>query len=147
MEAEASTKTVAPTSGAVGDAWAIVGQARGGYAIGDSGLEAFAQLGTELDVATQHQLDRGQRMVELLKQPQYQPYTVNEQVVSIFAGTRGLLDDVAVADVARFEAALLKHVRDEHPEILEELDKSRDLGDALAEKLAKLIRDFKTQWK
>jgi F-type H+/Na+-transporting ATPase subunit alpha len=108
-------------------------------------LEAFAQLGTELDPATQRQLDRGQRMVELLKQPQYQPYTVNEQIVSIFAGTRGFLDDVPVREVLRFEAALLKHVRDEHPEILDELERTKDLSNDLADKLGQVIRDFKTQ--
>ncbi|HEX9943939.1 MAG TPA: F0F1 ATP synthase subunit alpha [Thermoanaerobaculia bacterium] len=107
-------------------------------------LEAFAQLGTELDAATQHQLDRGQRMVELLKQPQYQPYNVNEQVLSIFAGTRGFLDDVPVREVARFEAALLKHFRDEHPEVLDELESARDLPEALAEQISRVIRDFKT---
>jgi F-type H+-transporting ATPase subunit alpha len=107
-------------------------------------LEAFAQLGTELDAATQRQLDRGQRMVELLKQPQYQPYNVNEQVVSIFAGTRGFLDDVPVREVARFEAALLKHFRDEYPEILDELESKRDLPEPLAERISQVIRDFKT---
>ena len=64
-------------------------------------LEAFAQLGTELDTATQRQLDRGKRMVELLKQPQYQPYETFEQVVSIFAGTQGFLDDLPVTEVLR----------------------------------------------
>ncbi|HSK75842.1 MAG TPA: F0F1 ATP synthase subunit alpha, partial [Thermoanaerobaculia bacterium] len=107
-------------------------------------LEAFAQLGTELDPATQRQLDRGQRMVELLKQPQYQPYNVNEQVISIFAGTRGFLDDVPVREVLAFEAAMLKHFRDEYPEILDELDRTRDIPDALAEKIGQVIRDFKT---
>ena len=108
-------------------------------------LEAFAQLGTELDAATQRQLDRGQRMVELLKQPQYQPYSVNEEILSIFAGTRGFLDDVPVRDVARFEVAMIKHFRDEHPEIIEELDRTKDLSNDLAEKIGKIIRDFKTQ--
>jgi F-type H+-transporting ATPase subunit alpha len=108
-------------------------------------LEAFAQLGTELDAATQRQLDRGQRMVELLKQPQYQPYNVNEQVISIFAGTRGFLDDVPVRDVARFEAAMLKYFRDQHPEILDELDRTRDLSNELADKIGQVIRDFKSQ--
>ena len=107
-------------------------------------LEAFAQLGTELDTATQRQLDRGQRMVELLKQPQYRPYNVNEQVISIFAGTRGFLDDVPVREVLAFEAAMLKHFRDEYPEILDELDRSRDIPDAVAEKIGQVIRDFKT---
>jgi F-type H+/Na+-transporting ATPase subunit alpha len=108
-------------------------------------LEAFAQLGTELDPATQRQLDRGQRMVELLKQPQYQPYHVNEQIISIFAGTRGFLDDVPVREVLRFEAALIKHVRDEHPEILDELERTKDLSNDLADKIGQVIRDFKTQ--
>ncbi|MEA2599489.1 MAG: F-type H+/Na+-transporting ATPase subunit alpha [Acidobacteriota bacterium] len=110
-------------------------------------LEAFAQLGTELDTATQRQLDRGQRMVELLKQPQYKPYNVNEEVLSIFAGTRGFLDDVPVRDVARFEQALLKHFSDEHPEIIEELDRTKDLPNDLADRIGQVIRDFKTQWK
>ncbi|HEY0781236.1 MAG TPA: F0F1 ATP synthase subunit alpha [Thermoanaerobaculia bacterium] len=110
-------------------------------------LEAFAQLGTELDAATQRQLDRGQRMVELLKQPQYRPFNVNEEVLSIFAGVNGFLDDLPVRHVAKFEAALLKHVADEHPEIVDELNKSGDLPKELAEKVSKIVRDFKTQWK
>jgi F-type H+-transporting ATPase subunit alpha len=107
-------------------------------------LEAFAQLGTELDPATQRQLDRGQRMVELLKQPQYRPYHVNEQVISIFAGANGYLDDLPVSEVLKFEAALLDHVRNEHPEIYEELDRTRDLSKELMEKIRTVIRDFKT---
>jgi F-type H+-transporting ATPase subunit alpha len=108
-------------------------------------LEAFAQLGTELDASSQRQLDRGQRMVELLKQPQYQPFNVNEEVLSIFAGTRGFLDDVPVREVARFEAAMLKYFRDQHPEIVDEIDRTKDLSNDLAEKIGKAIRDFKSQ--
>ncbi|HTG34269.1 MAG TPA: F0F1 ATP synthase subunit alpha [Thermoanaerobaculia bacterium] len=108
-------------------------------------LEAFAQLGTELDASSQRQLDRGQRMVELLKQPQYQPFNVNEEVLSIFAGTRGFLDDVPVREVSRFEAAMLKYFRDQHPEIVDELDRTKDLSNDLAEKIGKAIRDFKSQ--
>ena len=110
-------------------------------------LEAFAQLGTELDTATQRQLDRGQRMVELLKQAQYQPYNVNEQIVSIFAGTQGFLDDLPVPRVREFEAALLAHVRNEYPEVLQELDRTGDLSKDLGDKLRQVVRDFKTQWK
>jgi F-type H+-transporting ATPase subunit alpha len=109
-------------------------------------LEAFAQLGTELDAATQRQLDRGQRMVELLKQPQYQPFDVNQQVISIFAGANGFLDDLPVRSVARFEAALLKHVADEHPEILQELERTKVLGDAATAKLGEVISAFKTHF-
>jgi F-type H+-transporting ATPase subunit alpha len=109
-------------------------------------LEAFAQLGTELDAATQKQLDRGQRMVELLKQPQYQPYPVEEQVVSIFAGTQGLVDDVPVEQVAAFEKALLAHVRDEFPELLEAIASSKQISDETAESLKQVITDFKTHY-
>jgi len=107
-------------------------------------LEAFAQLGTELDTATQRQLDRGQRMVELLKQPQYQPYPIEEQIVSIFAGSQGLLDSLPVRRVLAFEGELLKHFRNELPELLEEIRTKRELSDELAGKLRKVIEDFKS---
>jgi F-type H+-transporting ATPase subunit alpha len=110
-------------------------------------LEAFAQLGTELDTATQRQLDRGQRMVELLKQPQYRPYPLAEQVVSIFAGTDGLLDDLAVGEVARFEEVMLLHFRDEHPDVLDEIARTGELQDDLADRIRRVIRDFKTEFK
>jgi F-type H+-transporting ATPase subunit alpha len=109
-------------------------------------LEAFAQLGTELDAATQRQLDRGQRMVELLKQPQYKPYPLAEQVVSIFAGGRGFLDDLPVNQVLPFEEALLGHVRDEFPEVLTEITETGELSDDLAERLSKIIKDYKPQF-
>jgi F-type H+-transporting ATPase subunit alpha len=109
-------------------------------------LEAFAQLGTELDAATQRQLDRGQRMVELLKQPQYRPYDVNDQIVSIFAGSQGFLDDLPVASVRPFEVGLLKHVGDEFPEVLDELKRTGELSDKLAETIRKIVGDFKARW-
>ena len=109
-------------------------------------LEAFAQLGTELDRATQRQLDRGERMVELLKQPQYRPYPVEEQVISIFAGTRGYLDELPVTGVAAFEQALLEHFRGEFPEHLEELRKTGDLSDKLADQLGEVIDNFKSHY-
>jgi F-type H+-transporting ATPase subunit alpha len=110
-------------------------------------LEAFAQLGTDLDTATQRQLDRGRRMVELLKQPQYRPYDVWDQVVSIYAGTQGFLDDLPPNKVEAFEVGLLKHVRDEFPEILEEMAKSGDLTDALAGRLREVVANFKAGFK
>ena len=110
-------------------------------------LEAFAQLGTELDPATQRQLDRGLRMVELLKQPQYRPYPLAEQVVSIYAGTQGFLDELPANQVARFEQALLKHLRDEFPEVLDEINRTGELSDTLAATLRKVVGDFKTHWK
>jgi F-type H+-transporting ATPase subunit alpha len=109
-------------------------------------LEAFAQLGTELDPATQRQLDRGARMVELLKQPQYSPYSFADQIVSIFAGAKGFLDDLPVGQVQSFEADLLKHINDEYPEQTKHLTDTGELPDELQEKLSKVIKDFKTQW-
>ena len=109
-------------------------------------LEAFSQLGTDLDTATQHQLDRGQRMVELLKQPQYTPYNVNDQILSIYAGAQGFLDDLPVNRVLEFEAALLKHFGDEFPEISEELEDTGAMSDNLAEKIKKVITDFKSHY-
>ncbi|MGH9380358.1 MAG: F0F1 ATP synthase subunit alpha [Thermoanaerobaculia bacterium] len=114
-------------------------------------LEAFAQLGTELDAATQRQLDRGRRMVELLKQAQYRPYPVEEQIVSIFAGTQGYLDELSLSQVRPFEQALLAHFRDEFPELLEELRpvdgrEGGTLSDELADKLKKVVADFKTHY-
>ncbi len=110
-------------------------------------LEAFAQLGTELDAATQRQLDRGQRMVELLKQPQYSPFAFNHQLVSIFAGTRGLLDDLPVNQVLEFEAALLRHFEDEFPEQLDEMEKTGVISDKLNEAMTKVITDFKATFR
>ncbi|RMH15552.1 MAG: F0F1 ATP synthase subunit alpha [Acidobacteria bacterium] len=106
-------------------------------------LEAFAQLGTELDAATQKQLDRGARMVELLKQPQYNPYPFAHQLVSIFAGTQGLLDDLEIAQVLPFEAALLRHVGDEFPEIFDQIEETGELSDELSATLRSVIENFK----
>ncbi len=83
-------------------------------------------------------------MVELLKQPQYQPFNVIDQVLSIFAGTNGYLDDVPLNEVLAFEAALLKHFRNEHPEVIDQLESKRDLPNDVAEKVRGIIRDFKT---
>jgi F-type H+-transporting ATPase subunit alpha len=107
-------------------------------------LEAFSQLGTDLDAATQRQLDRGKRIVELLKQPQYQPYETFEQVVSIYAGTQRFLDDLPLPRVAEFARGLLAHVRDEFPEILDNMRKTGDLPDAVATQLKTVIANFKT---
>ncbi|HEX9801171.1 MAG TPA: F0F1 ATP synthase subunit alpha [Thermoanaerobaculia bacterium] len=109
-------------------------------------LEAFAQLGTDLDAATQRQLDRGKRMVELLKQPQFRPYETFEQVAAIFAGTKGVLDELQVADVLPFETEMLKHLRNEFPELLDEMRQSGDLPDALAAKLLEVLTNFKNAW-
>jgi F-type H+-transporting ATPase subunit alpha len=110
-------------------------------------LEAFAQMGTELDPATQKSLDRGRRMVELLKQPQYQPMDVIDQILSIHAGVRGFLDDLPLSRVAEFEAALLKHYRDEYPEVRAELVREQKLTDALDAKFKDIVGKFKTRFR
>ena len=110
-------------------------------------LEAFAQLGTDLDAATQAQLDRGYRMVELLKQPQYKPMSVTEQVLSLFAGTRGHLDDVPVKAVPQWEIDFLQFANDKHSDLIKLLDEAQDLTDEVVEKLEACINDFKSGYK
>jgi F-type H+-transporting ATPase subunit alpha len=105
--------------------------------------EAFAQLGTDLDAATQKQLDRGYRMVELLKQPQYKPYPVQEQIISIFAAGRGYLDDVAVADILDFETAMHEFFRTSHPDLLQEIRERGEMTDDLVAKVKSAIEAFK----
>jgi F-type H+/Na+-transporting ATPase subunit alpha len=106
-------------------------------------LEAFAQLGTELDKATQKQLDRGYRMVELLKQPQYRPMKAIDQVMSIYAGTQGHLDEVPRTDVARWESSFLDFIREQKPEIRAALEKEQKLTPKIEADLQKAIAEFK----
>ncbi len=106
-------------------------------------LEAFAQLGTDLDKATQKQLDRGYRMVELLKQPQYQPLSAVDQVMSIFAGTHGFLDDVPIRDVPRWEAAFLTFIRERKPELRAALEREKKMTDKIESDLTSAIHEFK----
>ena len=109
-------------------------------------LEAFAQLGTDLDASTQAKLDRGKRMVELLKQGQYSPYSYTHQLIAIFAGTRGYLDDVPVNKVLQFEQDLIRHFEDEFPEVLKEADETGGLSGDLADKLGEVIKNFRSHW-
>jgi F-type H+-transporting ATPase subunit alpha len=90
-------------------------------------MAAFAKFGSDLDVATQRMLARGERLTELLKQAQYSPLAVEEQVVSVYAGTRGYLDKIATADVSRFETELLSHMHAQHQDILDEIRTSKDI--------------------
>ena len=105
-------------------------------------LEAFAQFGSELDPATQSTLNRGEKMVATLNQPQYQPWPVEEQVTAIFAGAEGFLDDIPTAQVPRFQDGLREHLRTEQS-VLSEIRESKDLSDELAEKLKGEIGKFK----
>jgi len=108
-------------------------------------LEAFAQLGTDLDAATQQRLDRGYRMVELLKQGQYQPLDVVDQVLSIYAGTRGFLDDVKRDEVADWEKSFLTFVRDQVPELRARIEQTKELDGESERQLEAAIADFKRQ--
>jgi F-type H+/Na+-transporting ATPase subunit alpha len=110
-------------------------------------LEAFAQLGTELDKATQSQLDRGYRMVEILKQPQYRPMHVADQVMIIYAGTKGFLDKVPIKQVAAWEDQFLRFMREQRPDVRTALMKERKLSPALEKQLTGAIHDFQPQFK
>jgi F-type H+/Na+-transporting ATPase subunit alpha len=106
-------------------------------------LEAFAQFGSELDKASQAQLDRGVRVVEILKQPQFQPVPVAEQIFVIWAVTNGKLDDIPVEDVRRFETDLREFLRTRHSDLVDEVAGDGLLDDARAERLEKAIDEFK----
>ncbi|MDP6874101.1 MAG: F0F1 ATP synthase subunit alpha [Alphaproteobacteria bacterium] len=105
-------------------------------------MEAFAQFGSDLDAATQQLLNRGVRLTELLKQDQYVPMPVEEQVISIFAGVRGFLDRIEVEQIGRFEQELLNEVRDKKPEILASIRDSGDLDDDTDKQLSEYLEDF-----
>ena len=109
-------------------------------------LEAFAQLGTELDKATQAQLDRGLRMVELLKQPQYDPYETVDQILSIFAGSKGFLDNIEPAKVLDFEKGMLDHFRSAAKAVRDELAEKNALDDSLTSRVEDAIKTFKAGW-
>ncbi|MCI0857075.1 MAG: F0F1 ATP synthase subunit alpha, partial [Chloroflexi bacterium] len=107
-------------------------------------LQAFAQFGTsELDAATRQQLERGQRLQEILKQPQYQPLALDKQVIIIYAGTRGLLDDVPVDKVADFEQQLHQYMDANHPEIGKSIMETFELPAEQEQALDAAIRQFK----
>jgi F-type H+-transporting ATPase subunit alpha len=108
-------------------------------------LEAFAQFGSELDPATQAILGRGERMVATLNQPQYQPWPMEEQVVAIFAGVQGLLDDIPASDVPRFQDELREALRAEGT-VYNEIRETGDLPDELAQRLTKEIERFKERF-
>ncbi|HEV7221109.1 MAG TPA: F0F1 ATP synthase subunit alpha, partial [Pirellulales bacterium] len=109
-------------------------------------LEAFAQLGTDLDAATQSRLDRGYRMIELLKQGQYQPMDVIDEVLSIYAGTRGHLDKIPRERVAEWEKGFLTFVREQKSEIRKKIEDTKKLDDDTAAALEAAIVDFQKQF-
>jgi F-type H+-transporting ATPase subunit alpha len=106
-------------------------------------LEAFAAFASDLDETSKAQLERGARLVELLKQPQYSPMPVQDQVVAIFLGTKGHLDSVPVADVGRFEAEFLEHLEASNPGILSEIRDTEKLSEDAEASLVAAVADFK----
>ena len=105
-------------------------------------MAAFAKFGSDLDASTQKLLARGARLTELLKQPQYSPLTMEEQVVSIYAGTRGYLDSVAVSDIGRFESELLARIKSSNPGLLEGIRTKKDLTPELETELKSVLDAF-----
>ncbi len=110
-------------------------------------LQAFAQFGSDLDKATQAQLARGERLTEVLKQPQYQPMPVEKQVLVIWAATNGYIDDVPIEDVRRFESELLQFVENSHPGLLQAIKEKKALNDEIVADLKQALADFKESWK
>jgi F-type H+-transporting ATPase subunit alpha len=110
-------------------------------------LEAFAAFGSDLDAASKAQLERGARMVELLKQGQYSPYSLERQIVSIWAGTSGKLDDVAVADIRRFESELLEFIGRERKAIFDVISETKQLEDDTVKSMEEAVAAFKKIFK
>jgi F-type H+-transporting ATPase subunit alpha len=110
-------------------------------------LEAFAAFGSDLDAASKAQLERGARMVELLKQGQYSPFALERQIASIWAGTTGNLDSIPVADIRRFEVEFLDFIARERKDIFSVISETKVLEDETVAKLQSAIDDFKKQFK
>ncbi|MCF8084893.1 MAG: F0F1 ATP synthase subunit alpha [Deltaproteobacteria bacterium] len=106
-------------------------------------LEAFAQFGSDLDKATQRQLNRGRRLVEVLKQPQYQPMPAEREVAILFAGANGYLDEWPESAIADYETQMLEYLDSNHPEILDDIKEKNDITDETDEKLRKALDEFK----
>ena len=106
----------------------------------------FAQFGSDLDKATQAQLNRGRRLVEILKQPQYQPLAVEKQVAIIYAATKGFLDNVAVEDVRRYEEDLYRFVETRYPQVFTGIAEKKILDDEVKGALEQALKDFTAQF-
>ncbi len=109
-------------------------------------LAAFSQFGSDLDKVTQQQLNRGQRLTELLKQPQFQPLSAAQQVAILFAGTQGLLDDLPVPDIKAFEAGYYSFLDTAHPDILSDIATKKALDDDLRARLKAAILEYKADF-
>jgi len=109
-------------------------------------LEAFAAFGSDLDAASKSQLARGARLVELLKQGQYSPFSVEDEIVSIWCGTTGKLDDVPVEDIRRFESELLDYLHREQTKLIDAIAETKDLPDEAVSALEDAVETFKKQF-
>ena len=110
-------------------------------------LAAFAQFGSDLDKSTQAQLERGKRLTEILKQPQYVPMDVIEQVLIIWTVSNGLADDIEITDLKRFEEELTKFAEEAHPGVLNTLREKKSIDDDLKAAMKEAVEDFKaTRW-
>ena len=107
-------------------------------------LAAFAQFGSDLDEETKLKLERGKRLVEILKQGQYNPMNVSEQVLIFFSLTSGHVDDVPVEKVKDFEKGLVENFQDTNQELLNEIEKTGELSDGLAKKIEKQVKNYKS---
>jgi F-type H+-transporting ATPase subunit alpha len=110
-------------------------------------LAAFAQFGSDLDPLTQKQLNRGARLTELLKQPQFQPLSWQQQVVVLFAGTQGYLDDLQIPEIRAFENGLYRYFAAAQTELLDELTKKKTLDDDLRGKLHAALKEYSANFK
>ncbi|MEJ2372753.1 MAG: F0F1 ATP synthase subunit alpha, partial [Sulfurimonas sp.] len=109
-------------------------------------LQAFAQFASDLDEVSRKQLERGQRMVEVLKQPPYSPLSAEKQAAIIFAGNAGFLDDLAASDVVRFESEMYPFIEASYPQILENISSSKKIDDETDALLKKALEEFKASF-
>ena len=110
-------------------------------------MAAFAQFGSDLDASTQQPLNRGSKLTELLKQKQYSPMTVAEQVISVFCGVKGYLDDIELKDIANFETKIIEKCKSDKPEIIESIQSSGKLEEDTEKLLVDLVKQLKESLK
>jgi F-type H+-transporting ATPase subunit alpha len=110
-------------------------------------MAAFAQFGSDLDQTTQRQLNRGSRLVELLKQGQYEPLSVEKQVLIIFAGTNGFIDDLPLTAIKKYEQELFSFVESKYPDVCADILKKREMDADLRAKTTKVLEEFKLAFK
>ena len=108
-------------------------------------MAAFAQFGSDLDASTQKLLNRGAKLTELLKQDQYSPMTVAEQVISVFTGVKGFLDDLDLGNIKSFEKGIIEKIKSEKPEIIDSIETSGKLEENTENNLNQIIEQFKKE--